>query len=40
MPLKTNYEHIKELKEIIKKLEVRITFLENFVEMDFKLRDK
>lgn len=40
MPLKTNYEHIKELKEIIKKLEDRITFLENFVEMDFKLRDK
>tara|TARA_Y100000401_G_scaffold117418_2_gene126132 strand:- start:1485 stop:1607 length:123 start_codon:yes stop_codon:yes gene_type:complete len=40
MPLKTNYEHIQELKEIIKKLEDRITFLENFVEMDFKLRDK
>jgi hypothetical protein len=40
MPFQTNYEHIKELKEIIKKLEDRITFLENFVEMDFKLRDK
>ena len=24
MPLKTNYEHIKELKEIIKKLDVQI----------------
>ena len=40
MPLKPNYELIQELKEIIKKLEDRITFLENFVEMDFKLRDK
>ena len=40
MALKTNYEHIAELKKRIKKLEDRIKFLENFVEMDFKLKDK
>ena len=39
MALKTNYEHIAELKEMIKRLEDRITFLENFIEMDYKLSE-
>ena len=34
-----NFEAIQELKKRMQKLEDRIIFLENFIEMDYKLSE-
>ena len=40
MAIMTNFERIEELKDRLKRVEDRLVFLENFVEMDFRLNDK